>query len=207
MTDQSLQGTVAVVTGAESAMGAAVAAELAGRGAAVVLQYLASFNRAKEVVRGIESAGGTAIAVRADLQDRAQTEALGFKAEGAIGEVDFVVVTDPAPDAAEVHADHTDGAVHQAADQAALRGRLLAGLAPLHQAAPAMAARRRGVLVYLAGDGAGQEQDRLTRTAVETSVELLGRALPAGVHTRYLEGGPSDCVRLIEELAGSGSAA
>ena len=203
MTDQSLQGTVAVVTGAESAMGAAVAAELAGRGAAVVLQYLASFNRAKEVVRGIESAGGTAIAVRADLQDRAQTEALGFKAEGAIGEVDFVVVTDPAPDAAEVHADHTDGA----ADQAALRGRLLAGLAPLHQAAPAMAARRRGVLVYLAGDGAGQEQDRLTRTAVETSVELLGRALPAGVHTRYLEGGPSDCVRLIEELAGSGSAA
>ena len=100
MTEMSLQGKVAVVTGAETETGVAVAVELARSGAAVAVQYFSSFGRAKDVVRGIEEFGGTAVAIKADLLDRAQTELMCAKAAGAFGDVDLMVVTDavPAPD-------------------------------------------------------------------------------------------------------------
>jgi 3-oxoacyl-[acyl-carrier protein] reductase len=65
----SLQGKVALVTGASKGIGAAIARELASRGAAVAVNYSGSKANAEKVVRDIESAGGKAIAVQANLAD------------------------------------------------------------------------------------------------------------------------------------------
>ena len=65
----SLQGEVALVTGASKGIGAAIARELASRGAAVAVNYSGSKAAAEKVVAEIEAAGGKAIAVQANLAD------------------------------------------------------------------------------------------------------------------------------------------
>jgi 3-oxoacyl-[acyl-carrier protein] reductase len=65
----SLQGKVALVTGASKGIGAAIALELAARGAAVAVNYSGSKAGADKVVKEIEAAGGKAIAVQANLAD------------------------------------------------------------------------------------------------------------------------------------------
>jgi 3-oxoacyl-[acyl-carrier protein] reductase len=65
----NLQGKVALVTGASKGIGAAIARELAGRGAAVAVNYSGSKSGADKVVADIQAAGGKAIAVQANLAD------------------------------------------------------------------------------------------------------------------------------------------
>jgi len=62
VTDLSLNERVAIVTGASRGIGRAVALELAARGASVVVNYNNSPERADEVVKEIEAAGGKAAA-------------------------------------------------------------------------------------------------------------------------------------------------
>jgi len=65
----TLQGKVALVTGASKGIGAAIARELAARGAAVAVNYSESKSGAEKVVADIQAAGGKAIAVQANLAD------------------------------------------------------------------------------------------------------------------------------------------
>ena len=69
MTEKTLEERVAIVTGGSRGIGRAVALELAGRGASVVVNYNSSPDRANEVVAEIESAGGKAAVFRADVSD------------------------------------------------------------------------------------------------------------------------------------------
>jgi len=64
-----LQGKVALVTGASKGIGAAIALELASRGASVAVNYSGSKAGADKVVAEIKKAGGKAIAVQANLAD------------------------------------------------------------------------------------------------------------------------------------------
>ena len=66
---KNLQGKVALVTGASKGIGAAIARELAARGAAVAVNYSGSKAGAEKVVAEIKAAGGKAIAVQADLSN------------------------------------------------------------------------------------------------------------------------------------------
>ena len=66
---KNLQGKVALVTGASKGIGAAIARELAARGAAVAVNYSGSKAGAEKVVAEIKAAGGKAIAVQANLAD------------------------------------------------------------------------------------------------------------------------------------------
>jgi NADP-dependent 3-hydroxy acid dehydrogenase YdfG len=69
-----LAGTVALVTGASSGIGQATARRLAADGAAVVL-VARRLDRLQTLATEIEQSGGTAMAVQADITDRAQAEA------------------------------------------------------------------------------------------------------------------------------------
>ncbi|GAB3898461.1 hypothetical protein GCM10029964_082870 [Kibdelosporangium lantanae] len=65
----TLTGRVALVTGASRGIGAAVARRLARAGAAVAITYNSSPHQAEEVVAGITTAGGQAVAIAADAAD------------------------------------------------------------------------------------------------------------------------------------------
>jgi 3-oxoacyl-[acyl-carrier protein] reductase len=69
-----LQGKVALVTGASKGIGAAIARELAARGAAVAINYSGSKAAAEKLAGEINAAGGKSIAVQANLTD---PEAIG----------------------------------------------------------------------------------------------------------------------------------
>lgn len=86
-----LAGKVAVVTGASRGIGRAIAEDLAANGAKVVTNYNASAEAAEEVVAAIRAAGGEATAVRADVSDFAQAEALIKEAIAQYGQVDILV--------------------------------------------------------------------------------------------------------------------
>lgn len=65
----SLAGKTALVTGGSRGIGRAIAERLAAEGALVALTYNASKDGAEEAVAGIESRGGRAFALHADLSE------------------------------------------------------------------------------------------------------------------------------------------
>lgn len=89
---QDLKGTGAIVTGSSRGIGAATAKLLADRGAGVVINYRAKAPRAKKVVKGIESDGGSAVAVQADLTESEGAQALVNAAVENFGSLDLLVL-------------------------------------------------------------------------------------------------------------------
>jgi len=72
----ALLNRVAVVTGGSRGIGRAIALELAARGAAVVVNYNHSPERAEELVKEIQSAGGRAAAFQADVSNYEAAQSL-----------------------------------------------------------------------------------------------------------------------------------
>jgi 3-oxoacyl-[acyl-carrier protein] reductase len=89
MTNQTQR--VAIVTGASKGIGKALALRLAKDGLAVVVNYASSQAAADDVVREIETAGGKAIAVKADVGTSAGVTALFDAAEKSFGGIDILV--------------------------------------------------------------------------------------------------------------------
>lgn len=87
----NLTGKVAVVTGASKGIGAAIAEELAGRGASVVVNYASSGGQAAEVVERIQSKGGKAKAVHADVSKPDEARRLVDAAVSEFGRLDILV--------------------------------------------------------------------------------------------------------------------
>ena len=87
----SLQGKVAVVTGASRGIGRAIALRLAKDGAAVVVNYAGSEQQAREVVPDIEKACGRAVAVQADVSKVADVVRLFDAAFQHFGRLDILV--------------------------------------------------------------------------------------------------------------------
>ncbi|MFF3660471.1 SDR family NAD(P)-dependent oxidoreductase [Streptomyces olivochromogenes] len=85
-----LTGTVALVTGASSGIGAATARRLAEDGASVALVARRK-GRLDDVAAEIEKAGGTALVVDADITDRTQAEAAVQQAVEHFGRLDTLV--------------------------------------------------------------------------------------------------------------------
>lgn len=86
-----LTDRIAVVTGGSRGIGRAVALELAKRGATIVVNYQSNVAAADEVVNAITSAGGTAMAVQADVSTEEGANALIKAAIDAYGKLDILV--------------------------------------------------------------------------------------------------------------------
>jgi len=87
----SLEGQVAVVTGASRGIGRAIALDLAVAGAKVVVNYARSGSAAEEVVAAIVEGGGSAIAIQADVSQADQVDALISGTLEKFGRVDILV--------------------------------------------------------------------------------------------------------------------
>jgi 3-oxoacyl-[acyl-carrier protein] reductase len=88
---KNLQGKVALVTGASKGIGAAIARELAARGAAVAVNYLGGKVGAEKVVADIEASGGKAIAVQANLSNPDAIAPLVERTARELGPIDILV--------------------------------------------------------------------------------------------------------------------
>ena len=87
----SLQGKVAIVTGASKGIGAAIARSFAAEGASVVVNYSSSKAGADKVVADIEKAGGKAVAVQGDVGKAADVKQIFAEAHEAYGAPDILV--------------------------------------------------------------------------------------------------------------------
>ena len=86
----TLQGTVALVTGASSGIGAATATRLAADGAAVAI-VARRRDRLDDLASAIRSAGGSALVLEADLTDQSQAVDAVGRAVAELGRLDTVV--------------------------------------------------------------------------------------------------------------------
>jgi NADP-dependent 3-hydroxy acid dehydrogenase YdfG len=89
-TDAVLSGTVALVTGASSGIGEATAKRLAADGATVAVAAR-RLDRLEKLAREIDDAGGKALAIEADVTDRAAAEALVERTVKELGRLDTVI--------------------------------------------------------------------------------------------------------------------
>ena len=82
---------VVLITGASRGIGAATALLAARQGYAVAVNYSANSLAADEVVRQIRQAGGTAMAVQADVADEAQILTMFEKVDAKLGRLTALV--------------------------------------------------------------------------------------------------------------------
>jgi 3-oxoacyl-[acyl-carrier protein] reductase len=88
---RSLNGKVALVTGASKGIGAAIAIHLAEAGASVVVNYSSDKAGADKTVSAIAAKGGRAVAVKADLSKPDQIKSLFAESDKAFGRLDVLV--------------------------------------------------------------------------------------------------------------------
>src|ERR1700761_9224888 len=145
----TLTNRVALVTGSSRGIGAAIAAELARRGATVAV-HGRDQAATDAVAAAISGHGGQAVAVTGDLTSFTQVEAVRERVEAAAGPVDILIAnaggspTPPAP-LEEIPEDGW---------RAAVDGNLLTAFLTLKSFLPGMKERRQGCVITL-GSAAG----------------------------------------------------
>ena len=87
----STETRTAIVTGASKGIGAALARRLAADGFQTVVNYASSGGEAQELVAAIQTAGGRAKAIQADVSDPSGMRTLFDQTEAEFGPVDVLV--------------------------------------------------------------------------------------------------------------------
>ena len=168
---RELEGRAGIITGAGSGIGAAIALELAGRGARLVLGDIA-LEAARRVAGQVHAGGGTAVAIAADVRRFEAAAALAQACQEQLGAIDFAIANAGIGDVSSV----ADG------DPARWRDVIetnVLGVAYLARAVlPAMRQRRQGHLVIMASvSGRETYVGEPIYIASKWAVVGLGRAL------------------------------
>jgi NAD(P)-dependent dehydrogenase (short-subunit alcohol dehydrogenase family) len=135
---------VALITGASRGIGAATASVLAERGFRVVVNYRSSAAEADGVVRAVTSAGGEAVAIRADVTEADEVTAMVKDTERRWGRIDVVVHNALIPFAVTSFSDLSWEQLGRKLDS-----ELHAAFLITKDVVPGMISRRYGRLVYL----------------------------------------------------------
>lgn len=88
---KSLQGRIAIVTGASRGIGAGIALELAKRGANVLITYNRDGSQADKVIADLESLGVEALGVQVSGSDRSAPDRIVAAAVGKWGHIDIII--------------------------------------------------------------------------------------------------------------------
>src|SRR5690348_17122408 len=91
MNTYSLQGQVALVTGADSGIGKGVALELAKAGAKVIINHVDAHQLAQQTVDEITAAKGEAYAIHADVSNEGDVKAMFAEMLEKYGTIDILV--------------------------------------------------------------------------------------------------------------------
>ena len=89
--EKILKGQKALVTGANSGIGKAVAIALGHAGADVVVNYVRGADQAQDVVTAIEQCGSRALACQADVSQEDQVLAMFAKMKAEFGTIDILI--------------------------------------------------------------------------------------------------------------------
>ncbi len=199
---------VAVITGGSRGIGRAITERLASDGVAVVVGYAASSEAAREIVTSVSRAGGSAVAVRADVADPGQVAALFDRTESEFGGVDIVVtsagILRPAliaeatdqdfTEQVEVNIRGTFNALRQAARRISDGGRIVA------LSSTTLALNAPGYGVYNATKGAVEGFTKVLAKEVGSRGVTVNAVAPGPVETELFLAGKSTSE--VERLAG-----
>jgi NAD(P)-dependent dehydrogenase (short-subunit alcohol dehydrogenase family) len=189
--DMGLSQRVALVTGASSGIGAAIAGALAAEGAQVAIGYHSGRDAAEQLAGRIEQQGGSALLVQHDLWDPASLRAAVDVVTRTLGSLDVLVTcawVSPgwAPPTAEAEATPAE------AWQQQLRANVEGTAYTVQAALPHMRARGWGRIVLIssgaAEDGsAGLEHYGTAKAALHGLSRSLARSAgPAGILTNVV---------------------
>lgn len=90
-TNQKLQDRVAIVTGADSGIGQAIAVAFAKAGADIVITYRSDEDGAKETAKQVKETGRKALVVHTDVGDESQVQKLFDKTLSEFKRLDILV--------------------------------------------------------------------------------------------------------------------
>jgi 3-oxoacyl-[acyl-carrier protein] reductase len=165
----ALDGQIALVTGSSRGIGAAIATELARRGAAIAVHGRDAAAVARVAAR-IRGDGGKAIAVTADVASLDEIEAMRRQVEDGLGPVGILVAN--AGGSFTPPAELED--IPVGGWQATIDGNLLATFLTLKSILPGMKQRRHGAIITIAS-AAGRKPD--ARAPIPYGVAKAGIAL------------------------------
>lgn len=203
----SLQGRVAVVTGAGRGIGAAIARSLAQAGALVVVNYLHQHAAANQVQADCQQSGG-GWAYRADVRDSAAVQAMVQAVLAETGRIDILVNNAFAPYRFNPEQRKSFAALQWADMQNQIDGALRSSFALSQAVLPAMRRRGAGSIVNLSSDLVHRPSIPYhDYTTAKTALEGLSRNLaqelgPLGVRVNCVAPGlvyPSDASRTTPE--------
>ena len=84
-------GRVSLITGGSRGIGKAISLQFANQGIRVAVNYVSNRTAADEVVKLVEDAGSSAIAVQGDVTKRADVERIFAESAAALGPVEILV--------------------------------------------------------------------------------------------------------------------
>lgn len=179
-TTQLLRDRVVLITGASRGIGAATAKLLAQHGAAVGVNYYGSEAAAQEIVESITSDGGRAVAVKADVRQPQQVDAMVQQVSDTLGDIDTLVINANAnfPMAPFVDYRWEDF-------EAKLLGELKGAFFPCKAVVPSMIEHKRGCIIAVSSGlsrhpGEGFIAHSTAKSGLDAFIKSL--ALELGTH-------------------------